>query len=137
MIRWVLGVMMCALTFVACSPSASDKCHNVYSSTHYLAEYLVQISMELEKTTDTAQALQNAQAYASRSQKTVDVCVSLINDTLKNMTNEEVLKHHEAYISDPRVKRFLDAQDRFNENATPEQIEALDELLTPFFLLSE
>jgi hypothetical protein len=61
---------------------ASDKCSDVYSSTHYLAEYLVQISMELEKTTDSAQALQNVQAYASRSQKTVDVCVSLTSQDL-------------------------------------------------------
>lgn len=137
MIRFVSGVIMCALAFTGCNPSVSDRCSTVYGSTHYLADYLVQISIELDKTTDPAQALLNAQAYARRTQKHVDVCVGMINDTLKTMTNEEVLKHHEAYISDPRVKRFLDAQDRFNEKATPEQIEALDELLMPLFLLSE
>lgn len=135
--RLISGVLCCAFIVSSCGKAPSDACKDINGSTHYFAEYLANITIELEKTTDTAQALANMQAYAKRYKEQTDICVSYVNDMLKTMSNEAVLKHHETYISEPRVKRFLDAQDKFNEDATPEQIEALDELLTPLFLLSE
>ena len=135
--RFFSGVMVCALACGACTTQGYKRCNSLEGSTQVLTEYLVQISIELEKYNNPEESLHNIQKYTQNSQKEIDVCVDFINHAIENMTHEEVLKHHEAYISDPRVKHFLDTQDKFHEKATPEQIETLDGLLTPFLLLSE
>ena len=58
-------------------------------------------------------------------------------EAFRQMSPEAVMRHHEVFIGDARVRRFLDAQDRFNESAPAPLVERLDDLLDPLFLLSE
>ena len=129
-----MGISILLLS--ACSKQPSE-CTNLEDSTQYLAKYLDKYADELENADTPQHALDHLRQIDEKSQRKIDTCTQLITQSIKNMSSEEIMRHHEAFIRDGRVSRFLDAQDRFNESADPAMVEQLDDLLSPFFLLSE
>lgn len=120
-----------------CQCSKNTDCTNMNNSTQYLAKVLESYSEILEMNEPSSKKMDRIVQWHLRHEGQIEACAAVVTETLRTMPREDVMRHHQAFIADVRVNRFLDAQDTFNETATTEEIERLDELLAELFLLSE
>lgn len=76
-------------------------------------------------------------AYLEANSSSLETCTRQLERGFQTMTPEEVAQFNEAFIVQPEVMRFLDAQDRIQNAATAEQTQELEELLSSFPFFSE
>lgn len=137
---WKVGLGL--LAFVAwcgagCSPKSEPSCTNLSDSTEFMERHLEAFAVELERHPDPEAALSRLEAVHRLHASQLETCGGIVAEAFRQMSPEAVMRHHEVFIGDARVRRFLDAQDRFNESAPAPLVERLDDLLDPLFLLSE
>ncbi len=128
----VFTVMMCS----ACSGKA-PKCTDFNTASTTMAQTLEQFAIVLEQTPDTTQAVAKIRAMLDERNAALEPCMQIVSRTIQAMDPQQILTIHEKYIADPRVRRFLDAQDKFQESATSDQIELLDELVGQLYITAE
>ena len=116
---------------------AGFDCSDLDKATTSFERMLGEISIELEKDGSGDERLSRVERYIREHKRTVDACSARVNESFRSMDVEAMMKHHETYVQSPPVKRFLDVQDRFQETATQDQVERLDEMLAFFNLLFE
>ena len=102
-----------------------------------MAQTLEELAVVIEQTPDSAQAITKIQAILNERNKALEPCTQIVNRTIQTMEPQQILLIHEKYIADPRVRRFLDAQDKFLETATYDQIELLDDLVSQLYINAE
>ncbi len=134
--RWILLIMLVWVAMSACS-GKQQTCTDFNSSSTVLAQTLAQLAGVLEQTPDSAQALVKVKAILDEKNAALEPCMQIVGKTIQTLNSEQILNIHEKFIADPRVRRFLDAQDKFQESATPDQIEQLDELVTQLYITAE
>ena len=93
---------------------------------------------ELGTILDTAEApadaLNKVQKYIQGYKSAIDLCSANISGNLQTMTEDEVVAFLESSIKDERVRLFLDAQDRFQKQASAAQQEALEDIASPVYI---
>ena len=133
---WIWLFFTALICLAACAPKAQN-CTDYDSASNYVAQTLEQLAVVIEQTPDTAQALVKVESMLGQSKSNLDICAQILNSTLQQAEPETVMTSHEKFLADPRVRRFLDAQDKFQESASPDQIEKLDDLVTPLYISAE
>lgn len=127
--------MLCA----ACSsaPMGAFDCRTLEASTQSMATMLGEIAKILDTSGTTAQALSNVQTYTQKHKNVINLCSETISRELQDMTKDEVMAYHESSIKDERVRLFLDAQDRFQKQASGDQIEALEDAASSLYIFCD
>ncbi len=124
---------------VACSSATSNSfdCQTLDASTQSMAAMLGEIGKLLDTSGSAAQALANVQTYTQKHKNVINLCSAKISRELQNMTEDEVMAFHESSIKDERVRLFLDAQDRFQKQASEDQIEALEDIASSVYIFCD
>lgn len=91
----------------------------------------------LEQTESLDIGLLQMRAYLEANSSSLSACTRQLEKGFQTMTPEEVAKFNEAFILQPEVMRFLDAQDHIQNAATPKQTQELEDLLSSFPFFSE
>ena len=130
-------VALCFLAMLTGCNKGSGPCSDLDQSTQYMAHYLSQMAEVISHASSNEAAMTQLETNARADAEQIEQCAVAVTAAFRDMSTEAIMRHHEAFIQDQRVMRFLDAQDRLIESATPEQIERLDTIVAPFSLLSE
>ncbi len=128
--------MLVWLSMSACS-GKQQTCTDFNASSTVLAQTLEQLAIVIERTPDSAQALEKVKAILDERNAALEPCMQIVSRTIQALEPEQIMKIQEKYIADPRVRRFLDAQDKFQESATSDQIEQLYDLVSQLYITAE
>ena len=134
--RRILLIMLVWLAMSACS-GKQQTCTDFNASSTVLAQTLEQLAIVIERTPDSAQALEKVKAILDERNDALEPCMQIVSRTIQSLEPEQIMKIQEKYIADPRVRRFLDAQDKFQESATSDQIEQLYDLVSQLYITAE
>ena len=117
----------------ACSRTPSERfdCRTVEASVSSMKVMLGELGTILDTAEAPADALNNVQKYIQGYKSAIDLCSANISENLQTMTEDEVMAFLESSIKDERVRLFLDAQDRFQKQASAAQLEALEDIASP------
>lgn len=137
------GIWVCVccigLLFLACERRDQRRivCGDFEQSQAAVLTFIGEIAQQIEQNSDPETVLKVVSETFKRDGASIDGCTTLIDEHLRAMTSDEVRSYHADFIAKAEVLRLLDAQDKFQERATAEQIEVIDEFLGKVFLLSE
>lgn len=120
----------------ACSQTPSERfdCRTVEASVSSMKVMLGELGTILDTAEAPADALNKVQKYIQGYKSAIDLCSANISGNLQTMTEDEVVAFLESSIKDERVRLFLDAQDRFQKQASAAQLEALEDIASPVYI---
>lgn len=120
----------------ACSQTPSERfdCRTVEASVSSMKVMLGELGTILDTAEAPADALNKVQKYIQGYKSAIDLCSANISGNLQTMTEDEVVAFLESSIKDERVRLFLDAQDRFQKQASAAQQEALEDIASPVYI---